>query len=195
MVSFHGKPLLGSTGRLFLGHNMKPPSVHCVAGGELFFHPDCMKLKLLLLIVASCLGFALAQAADKKDTAAASPELKIHPKIFAYIEGWISDGESPIATEINLDAAEKSTNQFNTDEIKQENGWIRCPGRDGAGFLCYRVLESKGHHYKVAYQENGGGTLTTEAIIEFTVEKRDIRVEGKPMTIQVLRVLSYATKP
>jgi hypothetical protein len=29
----------------------------------------------------------------------------------------------------------------------------------------YRVLESKGGHYKIEYQENGGGTLTAASII------------------------------
>ena len=165
-----------------------------VAEGEAIFHSALMKAKLFLLIVVGCLGLVPARGADKK-VAETSPELRIHPKIFTYVEGWLSDGESPIATEINLDAAEKSANQFNTDEIKQQDGWIRCPGRDGMGFLCYKVLESKGHHYKVAYQENGGGTLTTEAIIEFNIEKRDIKVDGKPQTIRVLHVLSYANKP
>jgi len=152
-----------------------------------------MKSNALALLAAALFGLASGHAADKKaDTA--SPELKIHPKIFAYIEGWLSDGASPVVTEINLDAAEASTNQFNVDEIKREDGWIRSPGREGMGFLRYRVIESKGHHYKVEYQENGGGTLTTAAIIEFTVEKREIKLDGKPATIQVLRVLSDAGK-
>jgi hypothetical protein len=58
----------------------------------------------------------------------------------------------------------------------------------------YRVLESKGNHYKVEYQENGGGTLTTESIIECEIEKRNIRRDGKSMTIRVLRVSSYNQK-
>jgi hypothetical protein len=58
----------------------------------------------------------------------------------------------------------------------------------------YRLLESKGNHYKVEYQENGGGTLTTRSIIEFEIEKRDIRRDGKPMTIRVLRVFSHSQK-
>jgi len=29
------------------------------------------------------------------------------------------------------------------------------PGPDGMGFSCYRMLESKGQHYKVEYQQNG----------------------------------------
>jgi hypothetical protein len=58
----------------------------------------------------------------------------------------------------------------------------------------YRVLESKGSHYKAEYEENGGGTLTTGSIIEFDVEKRDIQRGGKPVTIRVLRVSSYNQK-
>ena len=62
------------------------------------------------------------------------------------------------------------------------------------GFMRYRVLESKGNHYKIEYQENGGGTLTTASIIEFDIEKRNIRRDDKPATIRVLRVSSYAHK-
>ena len=58
----------------------------------------------------------------------------------------------------------------------------------------YRVLEAKGDRYKVEYQENGGGTLTTSSIIEFEIKKREIRREGKPTMIRVLRVSSYAHK-
>jgi hypothetical protein len=55
----------------------------------------------------------------------------------------------------------------------------------------YRLLEGKGNHYQIEYQENGGGTLTTASIIEFSIEKRDIRRDGKPASIRVLRVSSY----
>ena len=65
---------------------------------------------------------------------------------------------------------------------------------DTSGFMRYRVLESKGNHYKVEYQENGGGTLTTASIIEFEIQKRSIRRDGKPVTLRVLRVTSYNQK-
>jgi hypothetical protein len=57
----------------------------------------------------------------------------------------------------------------------------------------YRVLESKGH-YKVEYQENGGGALTTASTIEFDIDKRNIRRDGSPVTMRVLRVSSYNEK-
>ncbi|PYI64711.1 MAG: hypothetical protein DMF07_06005 [Verrucomicrobia bacterium] len=95
-------------------------------------------------------------------------------------------------TEINLDAVEKNGNQFNTDDVKADGEWTRCPTPESKeGFMRYRVLESKGNHYKVEYQENGGGTLTTASTIEFDIEKRNIRRDGKPVTIRILRVLSY----
>jgi hypothetical protein len=40
---------------------------------------------------------------------------------------------------------------------------------DTSGFMRYRALELKGDHYKIEYQENGGGTLTTAAVIEFEI--------------------------
>jgi len=153
-----------------------------------------MKLKFVLPMIAMAMSVPCSHAADKKG-AATAPELKIHPKVFTYIEGWLSDGESPIATEINLDAVEASKNQFQPDEVQREDGWIRAKGRDGQGFIRYRVTERKRDHYKVEFQDNGGGTLTTASTIEFTVEKREVRVDGKAKTIRVLRVLSYADKP
>jgi hypothetical protein len=53
---------------------------------------------------------------------------------------------------------------------------------------------SKGKHYKIQYQENGGGTLTTAATIEFDIERRNIRRGSSPLTIPVLRVTSYTQK-
>jgi len=133
---------------------------------------------------------------DKGATAAAAQTsvLKIHPKVFSMINCWISDSESPVVTEINLDAVEKNGNEFNEDGLKQDGGWLQFPAPDTGGFMRYRVLESKGSHYKVEYQENGGGTLTTASIIGFSIEKRNVQRSGKPVTIRVLRVSSYDQK-
>ncbi len=133
------------------------------------------------------LGPVPAQAAARPS----APALKIHPKVFNMIGCWISDSESPVVTEINLDAVEKNGNEFNEDGVRQDGEWIRCPVPEANGFMRYRLLEGKGNHYKIEYQENGGGTLTTASIIEFSIEKRDIRRDGKPASIRVLRVSSY----
>jgi hypothetical protein len=126
--------------------------------------------------------------------AAQTSALKIHPKIFSMINCWISDPESPVVTEINLDAVEKNGNEFNENGLKQDGEWLQTPAPDSNGFMRYRVLESKGNHYKVESQENGGGTLTTASIIEFDIEKRNIQRDNKPVTIRVLRVSSYNQK-
>ena len=126
--------------------------------------------------------------------AAETPPLKIHPKVFNLIDCWISDSESPVVTEINVDAVEKNGNQFNEDGLKQDGDWLTYSVADTGGFMRYRLLESKGNHYKVEYQENGGGTLTTASTIEFDIEKRKIRRSGNSMTIRVLRVSSYNAK-
>jgi hypothetical protein len=126
--------------------------------------------------------------------AASTASLKIHPKVFNMIDCWISDSESPVVTEINLDAVEKNGNEFNDDGLKQDGEWTRAPTTEASGFMRYRVLEAKGNHYKVEYQENGGGTLTTASTIEFSIEKRSIQRDGKPASIRVLRVLSYQSK-
>jgi len=120
--------------------------------------------------------------------------LKIHPKVFNMIDCWISDSESPVATEININAVEKNGNQFNEDGLKQDGDWLIYSSPDTGGFMRYRVLEWKGNHYKIEYQENGGGTLTTASTIEFDIDKRNIRHNGSPMTVRVLRVSSYTQK-
>jgi hypothetical protein len=126
--------------------------------------------------------------------AAQTSALKIHPKVFGMISCWISDSESPVVTEINLDAVEKNGNEFNQDGLKQDGEWLQCPVPDSSGFMRYRILESKGSRYKVEFQENGGGTLTKASIIEFSIEKRNIQRDGKPVTVRVLRVFSYEQK-
>jgi hypothetical protein len=126
--------------------------------------------------------------------AAQTSALKIHPKVFSMINCWISDSESPVVTEINLDAVDKNGNEFNQDGLKQDGEWLQCPVPDTNGFMRYRVVESKGSHYKIEFQENGGGSLTTASIIACEIEKRSIQRDGKPVTIRVLRVLSYSQK-
>jgi hypothetical protein len=126
--------------------------------------------------------------------AAHTSALKIHPKVFSMIDCWISDSESPVVTEINLDAVEKNGNEFNENGLKQDGEWLQSPAPDSNGFMRYRMVESKGNHYKVEYQENGGGTLTTASTIEFDIEKRNIQRDNKPVTIRVLRVSSYNQK-
>jgi hypothetical protein len=141
---------------------------------------------------------SLHAISDEKSAAtpasAQTSALKIDPKVFSMINCWISDSESPVVTEINLDAVEKDGNEFNRDELTQDGEWLRCPVPNTNGFMRYRVLESKGNHYKVEYQENGGGTLTTASIIEFEIGKRNIQRNRKPVMLRVLRVTSYNQK-
>jgi hypothetical protein len=152
-----------------------------------------LKNKLTLATAVAVVGITCLWAEDvKKDGSALS--FKVHPQVFSMIQGWNSDTESPVATEISLDAVEKNRNQFSNDEIKQEDGWTICREADAKGFKRYRMIEKKVNHYKVEYQENGGGTLTTSSTIEFSVATREIEKNGKPTTIRVLRVEACTTK-
>jgi len=76
-------------------------------------------------------------------TAAHTSALKIHPKVFSMINCWISDSESPVVTEINLDAVEKNGNEFNQDGLKQDGEWLGCPVPDTSGFMRYRGTRVK----------------------------------------------------
>jgi hypothetical protein len=121
----------------------------------------------------------------------ARPLGTLHPEVFSMVECWISDTESPVVTEVNLDAVQSDRNQFDGDEVKQEDGWMVYRAPEG-GFKRYRIIEHEGNHYKVEYQDNGGGTLTTDSRIEFTIDKREIQVDGKPKAINILKVISYS---
>ncbi len=107
------------------------------------------------------------------------------------IANWVSDANM---NDEKANAVEKNGNQFNEGGLKQDGEWLSYSLPDTGGFMRYRVLETKGNRYKIEYQENGGGTLTTAATIEFEIEKRHIRRNGSPMTIRVLRVSSYTQK-
>ena len=128
--------------------------------------------------------------ADPK-TASAPPPLKLHPKIFNMIDCWLSDSESPVVTEFNLDAVEVNGNEFNMDDVKADREWTRINTKEDGGYMRYRVLGLKGNTYTVQYQENGGGSLTTDSKIEFEIGKRTIQRDGKPLTMRVLRVTAY----
>jgi hypothetical protein len=121
----------------------------------------------------------------------------VHPLVFSMIGCSLADTKYPIVTEISLDAANIDRNQFDRGGVRQDGEWIRCPmtaGVEKDGTMGYKVLEVKGNHYKVLYAENGGGTLTTQAVIDFVVERRQISVDGKSESVHVLRVLSYKSK-
>lgn len=131
----------------------------------------------------------------KGDSKTASvPPLKLHPKIFNMIECWISDSESPVVTEFNLDAVETNGNQFNMDDVKPDKEWTRVNTKEDGGYMRYRVLGLKGNRYTVEYQENGGGTLTTNCTIDFVIDKRKMERDGKTEDIRILRVVSYKSK-
>ena len=140
-----------------------------------------MRTKLAILLLA--LGLTVS--------ASAQLEPAWHPAVFNMIGSWTSDVESPVITEVNLDAVQRNRNQFDRDEVKREGEWVVYGVPEG-GFKRYRVIEHKGNYYKVEYQDNGGGTLTTSSLIGFTLERREILVGGRPKAINTLRVISHS---
>jgi hypothetical protein len=142
-----------------------------------------MRTRLAILVFALVLTCSAS--------AGARSEPAWHPMVFNMMESWISDAESPVVTEVNLDAVKRNRNQFDQDEVKHEGEWIVYRVPEG-GFKRYRVIEQKDKYYKVEYQDNGGGTLTTSSRIGFTLERREILVNGRPKLINVLRVISHS---
>lgn len=142
-------------------------------------------MKATVLSVAFCLIAARATA-DWKPA-------DIHPKVFHLVECWLSDTAHPVATEINLDAVRADRNQFDYDRVRLDDGWITC--REDQEMLRFRLIASTPADCTVLYQENGGGTLTTQSEIRFSLTPRSVEVDGQARTVTVLRVLSISTKP
>jgi hypothetical protein len=182
-----------------IAETAKGPNSHPVLGRFHGFSATGITLAEFAKIVQSLHPIGGNKAPESASTPGAEPAaetsaLKIHPKVFNMIDCWLSDSESPVVTEINLDAVEANGNQFNQDGLKQDGEWLSYPTPDTGGFMRYRVLDAKGNHYKVEYQDNGGGTLTTAATMEFDIDKRTIHRNGSPAIIRVLRVTSYNQK-
>lgn len=141
-------------------------------------------------MAATCISLHPLWGADQKT----EDPVKFHPQVFSMILGWNSDYETPVATEMNLDAIEKNQNQFPQEEIKEDNGWIVFREGKAAEFKRYRLIEHKVDHYRVEYQENSGGTFTSSSVLEFDLSTREIKIDGKTKTIRVLRMTSCNTK-
>lgn len=121
-------------------------------------------------------------------------EKPIHPKVFSMIECWLSDTESPIVTEINLDAVDINRNQFDGEHVRIDGDRVIYEDTDTRVSMSYRIIENANGHETVEYFENEGGTLTTKRIISFAVEHRDILVDSKETRCRILRVLSIKSR-
>jgi hypothetical protein len=157
-------------------------------------HPTSSFTSNLAIAVLAVAQSASGLFAEEPGKPAAALPFKTHPQVFGMIQSWVSDPESPVATEINLDAVKSNRDQFSGDELRLEDGWTVFREAGEAGFKRYRVIEAKGDRFKVEYQDNSGGTLTTSSVIGFTVLKREIRKNGKLVEVRVLRVDSFDSK-
>ena len=97
---------------------------HPVLGRYHGFSATGITLKEFERIIKSLHPVGSQGAARSVTPAAEQPSvLKIHPKVFNMISSWISDSESPVATEINLDAVEKNgTNSIRTRYSRTTTG-------------------------------------------------------------------------
>jgi len=107
------------------------------------------------------------------------------------IPSWLSDTAYPVVTEVNLDAVAENDNQF-YPEAESRGEWVYSVYGE-RGFRRYRILRSEPPRYRVEFQENGGGSLTTDYIIEVELCRRRVGIDGRPAHIRVLRVLSIQT--
>ena len=141
-----------------------------------------------------CALVGMSLSSDVRCAEPPAERLQIHPRIFALVTCWPSDKDEPVVTEINLDAVSKNRNQFDTSLVKTRGEWYECPGEQGQGFERYRIVKSDNGQMTIEFHSNGGGTYTSVSIIEFVIEQRELRQNGKLVSRRILRVMSCAAK-
>lgn len=148
---------------------------------------------LVLCLAFSAAGISCTAASPAANAAAAAPDaLRVDPKVFGMMECWLSDTESPVVTEINLDAVAKNRNQF--DAPVAAHGWFVSKDADG-GTRRYRVIGTQGARHQIEYQSSGGGSLATSTVFEVEVADREIRKDGKTAHVRVLRLVGLSARP
>src|SRR5438045_9544651 len=97
----------------------KDPAGHPVLGRYHGFSATGITLKEFTKIIQSLHPVGSQKAAASATSATPVAEqtsvMSIHPKVFSMIDSWVSDSESPVVTEINVDAVEKYRNEFNEE--------------------------------------------------------------------------------
>jgi len=136
----------------------------------------------------------LAINSSKKSEETRLPTL-IHPLVFNLILCWDSDTISPVATEINLDAVYRNNDQFDYSRVTKEKDlggdeWIVYTPSDQRGYTRYRIVDQTSQMTRVIFNENGGGSYTSQAKITFQIVKRSLQIDGKTTNISVLRLLA-----
>lgn len=151
-----------------------------------------MKRTVTVMCMLSLCGHVLVSAA-KEGSQEQDDQQPIHPEVFEMVTCWLSDTMQPVVTEINLDAVNKNRNQFSYGNVFREGDWITIDRTEKGGrlaFLRYRVVASSEDVKTVLLQSNGGGSLTTQTQIGFTIQNRTIELDGKNRSVRVLRVVS-----
>ena len=153
------------------------------------------KMRLSAIVAILLCGSAfLAINSSKKSEELHIPTL-IHPLVFKLILCWDSDTISPVATEINLEAVYRNNDQFDYSRVTKEKDldgveWIAYTPSDQRGYARYRIVEQTNQMTRVIFNENGGGSYTSQAKITYQIAKRSVQIEGKKTDISVLRVLA-----
>ncbi len=117
----------------------------------------------------------------------------IHPAVFPMVMRWISETESPVVSEVNLDAMLRDRNQFSFEEVSTDGEWFRLDCDHG--FEQYRVLSRRGHAVPVEYESNGGGSMATVKLTWFELLSRRIEIDVIPQERRVMRIIGVDRQP
>lgn len=153
------------------------------------------KMRLSAIVAILLCGSAfLAINSSQKSEETRLPTL-IHPLVFKLILCWDSDTISPVATEINLEAVYRNNDQFDYSRVTKEKDldgveWIAYTPSDQRGYARYRIVEQTNQMTRVIFNENGGGSYTSQAKITYQIVKRSLQIEGKKDDVSALRVLA-----
>ena len=147
---------------------------------------------IVAILLCGSVFLAINLSQKSEETRLPTP---IHPLVFKLILCWDSDTISPVATEINLEAVYKNDDQFDYSRIAKEKDlggveWIVYTPSDQRGYNRYRIVEQTSQMTRVIFNENGGGSYTSQAKITYQIVKRSLQIEGKKNDISALRVLA-----
>ena len=117
-----------------------------------------------------------------------SDDAIFHPKMFTLMQNWISDTESPVVTEINLDAINKNRNEYDFKAIKHNDEWYRYDDNKKHTYYRYKIISKNGDTYKILFQDGGTGSFVSTSEIKFEIIYRSIIVDREKKNIRILRV-------
>jgi len=112
--------------------------------------------------------------------------------LFAMVGRTSAEPAAPVGTEFNLDALVSDRNLYHLDIPVERgtDGWYVHRRAGGIGATTFRVARHA-NRYQVEVKTSDGTGKPYHELIDFVVERRDLRIGGQVKSMRVLRVEGY----